>query len=113
MPPTRSPRFSTLADCEEIRRAIREHRLVEFYYTGELVTVEPYIHGLGPRYSSPILLAWSAEQGWREYSLMRIRRFRVLDRCYEQSRADYDPQDPRMRMVDTAAAPIARTQQAG
>jgi predicted DNA-binding transcriptional regulator YafY len=110
---TQSPRFSTLADCDDIRRAIREHRLVEFYYTGELVTAEPYIHGVGPRYSTTILLAWSAEQGWREYSLMRIRRFRVLDRCYEQTQPDYDPQDPRMKSVDTAAAVIGRTRQAG
>jgi predicted DNA-binding transcriptional regulator YafY len=107
------PRFSTRADPEELRRAIREHRLVEFYYTGELITAEPYILGLGPRYPTPILLAWDAEHGWKEYSLMRIRRLQVLARRYQRSRDDYDPRDPRMKLVDTAAAVVGRALQAG
>jgi predicted DNA-binding transcriptional regulator YafY len=111
--PMSSPIHSTSPDPDEVRRAIREHRLVEFYYTGELIVAEPYLHGLGPRYAAPILLAWDAIHGWREYSFMRIRRFRVMDRCYPRTRDDYDPQDPRMKRIDTAATLRGRELRAG
>jgi predicted DNA-binding transcriptional regulator YafY len=101
-------RLSTEPDPAEIRRAIREHRLVEFYYVGELCTVEPYILGLGKRYQSPVLLGWDESSGWKEFSCVRIRRLRVLDRYYRNSRDDYDPATPRIRQVDTAAAVIGR-----
>ncbi|MCW1924772.1 WYL domain-containing protein [Luteolibacter arcticus] len=102
------PQYSTQPDAEEIRRAIREHRLVEFYYIGELLTVEPYIHGMGKRYQAPVLLAWDPSQGWKEYSCMRIRRLRVLDQHYARSREDYDPKDPRIKKVDVAAEVIGK-----
>ena len=102
------PQYSTQPDTEEIRRAIREHRLVEFYYIGELLTVEPYIHGMGRRYQAPVLLAWDATNGWKEYSCMRIRRLQVLDRRYPESREDYDPKDPRIKKVDVAAKVVGR-----
>ena len=103
-----TPRFSTDPDPSYIRRAVREHRLVEFYYLGELVTVEPYVFGIGKRYRSPVLLAWDAVNGWREYSSVRIRRLTVLNRRYVRSRRDYDPEDPRIKEVDTAAEVIGR-----
>ncbi|RYD63580.1 MAG: hypothetical protein EOP83_11850 [Verrucomicrobiaceae bacterium] len=102
------PHYSTQPDSEEIRRAIREHLLVEFYYIGELLTVEPYIHGMGRRYQAPVLLAWDETNGWKEYSCMRIRRLQVLDQRYAQSREDYDPTDPRIKKVDVAAKVIGR-----
>ncbi|MCW1886663.1 WYL domain-containing protein [Luteolibacter flavescens] len=102
------PQYSTQPDADEIRRAIREHRLVEFYYLGELLTVEPYIHGMGRRYQAPVLLAWHPTNGWKEYSCMRIRRLQVQERRYTESQEDYDPQDPRMKKVDLAAKVIGR-----
>ena len=95
--------MSTYPDIEAIREAIRDHRLVEFYYVGELITAEPYLLGKMKRYQHPVLVAWSSELGWKEYSLMRIRRFHVLADRYPRSREDYRTDLPQLETLDTAA----------
>ncbi len=96
--------MSTYPDIEAIREAIRDHRLVEFYYVGELITAEPYLLGKMKRYQHPVLVAWARELGWKEYSLMRIRRFRVLEDRYPRSREDYRTDLPQLETLDTAAS---------
>ena len=96
--------MSTYPDIEAVRQAIREHRLVEFYYVGELITAEPYLLGKMKRYQHPMLIAWAAAYGWKEYSLMRIRRFRALEEQYATTREDYRTDYPELETLDTAAS---------
>jgi predicted DNA-binding transcriptional regulator YafY len=80
-----------------ICQAIKEKRLIQFYYDGGTRVVEPHMvaENEAGHYS---LSAWfvrgyssSGGQGWREYLLSGISSLAVLDEVFSGPRPGYNP----------------------
>jgi hypothetical protein len=93
---------------ELIRRAIQRRRLLMFLYRGRVRVVEPYLYGVNTAHHT-VLSAWQKNQAsrvsprdcWRTYFVNHMRRVEVLPIGFEEPRATYNPNHPRMtRVID-------------
>lgn len=87
-------------------RAIRERRVVRFYYDGGNREVEPHCHGCS-KDNNDLLRGYqisgyssSGEPvGWKMFRLDRISGLVVTETTFRGARPEYDPQDNRMATV--------------
>ena len=80
-----------------LRQAIRDRRVVEFRYHGELRAVEPYRLGEGG--GRLRLVGWQARKGWRSFHLDDMEELEVTDRTFFQPREGYTRGDDAMDRI--------------
>ncbi|HEY3043711.1 MAG TPA: hypothetical protein VGJ39_06785 [Vicinamibacterales bacterium] len=87
-------------------QAIRERRLVRFYYDGGTRDVEPHCHGFSPD-GNELLSGYQVSGfsrsgqrfGWKMFSIDAIRALIVSDEAFAAPRAGYDPNDVKISNV--------------
>lgn len=91
----------------DVTAAIHGRLKVRFYYEGHLITAEPHLLGRLKKPVGPLMRAWAAETGWKNYSLRRIRAFTALSSETFVPRADFLPGDGSMFEVASSVAAVA------
>ena len=89
-----------------IRRAIRTHKLIEFYHDGAFRIVEPYCLGISSR-GNLLLRAYQVAGGstsghippWRLFDVGKMSRTLILGESYSPARPEYNPVDPAMQTI--------------
>jgi predicted DNA-binding transcriptional regulator YafY len=91
------------ASLDDVRRAIRERRLVKFNYRKVNVIAEPHLLGNAIKTRALVLCAWevSPEPKWQHFRYAEIRDVRVLPEIFRHTRPDFDPYDRRIIAIDT------------
>lgn len=108
-------RLSNQEILNSLCTAIKEKRLVKFYYDDKYSdftdwrTVEPHLIGNHKSTGNTTLVAWflptqqqSASghpQEWGNYILDRIENLQILDKTFEKTRPKYNPNDSRMSTI--------------
>jgi hypothetical protein len=88
---------------QRIAQAVRDHRIVTFWYNGLLRTVEPHTYGVtmaGHEALSGYQAAGGSHSGdlpgWRLFLLSEISNLTVTDRTFARTRPGYNSNDSRM-----------------
>lgn len=84
--------------------AIQKRCIITFYYNGGYRSVEPYC--CGATNSIGLLRAYqvrghseSGTQGWKLFRMEKIQDLRMTDEPFEGKRAEYNPDDPAMKVI--------------
>lgn len=79
--------------------AIRNQRVVTFYYDGGRRTVEPYCHGVGEAghellrgYQTAGFSRSGASHGWKMFRVEELSGLAMTDKVFAGTRPEYDPQ---------------------
>lgn len=91
---------------ELLCEAIRNRKLISFYYKDGERTVEPYLVGLN-KDNHVALSAWFIKgysksrtyNDWKEYLLKDMTRIVILDETFSPPRPRYNPHDSRMNQI--------------
>lgn len=86
-----------------ICNAIKQKKLLEFYYDGFYRKVEPHTLGVSKK-ENDLLSAYQIEGGskdgkvpdWKQFNLEKIERLNTLDEIFEEPRSGYKKGDSRM-----------------
>jgi predicted DNA-binding transcriptional regulator YafY len=91
------------ACLDEVRRAIRERRLVQFNYRKAQVIAEPHLLGNAIKTRALILCAWelSPDEGWQHFRYAEMRDVRILHESFHHIRPGFNPHDRRIIAIDT------------
>jgi predicted DNA-binding transcriptional regulator YafY len=92
------------ASLDEVRRAIRERRILTFRYRKQQVTVEPHLLGNARKTHAFVMLAWSLEplEGWDHYRFAEMRDLELLGRTFPKARRGFNPYDRKFAGIDTS-----------
>ncbi len=89
----------------QICEAIRNQKIIEFYYDGELRVVEPHCFGITTA-GNPGLRAYqiggyssSGRFGWKMYDMSKADDFQITDNFFDSPRDDYNSEDKGMSEV--------------
>ena len=85
-------------NCCLICEAIKERKLIEFFYENGVRIVEPFACGYGRR-ENLLLRAFQVEgysksgnpSGWKLFIVEKISQFRILEKTFESYREGYNP----------------------
>ncbi len=81
-----------------IVRAVREGRILTFWYDGEPRTVEPHCYGVDTKGHEALKAYQNGEKGWRLFPILEISRLALgMDTFRPQS--DYKRDDKEMTLV--------------
>jgi hypothetical protein len=90
----------------QICQAIREMRVIEFYYDGGVRTVEPFCHGVstaGNEVLRGCQVGGYSRSGdlprWRLFNVAEIRRLTVTEEAFTGKRPGYRARDSAMGRV--------------
>jgi hypothetical protein len=91
---------------ELICRAIREHRVIEFYYDGGLRTAEPHCYGVS-RQGNELLRAYQTAGysesgqvvGWKLLRMDQLSQLVLAAERFADPRPQYNPNDKAMASV--------------
>lgn len=89
----------------EIKDAIRNQKLIEFYYDGGIRTVEPHCYGIttagneGLRAYQVDGYSSSGRMGWKMYDLGKASSINILDETFDSSRPGYNRGDKGMSRI--------------
>ncbi|SDU11530.1 WYL domain-containing protein [Verrucomicrobium sp. GAS474] len=86
--------------------AIRDRKLISFFYKDGERVVEPYLVGLNEK-NHVELVAWFVRgysksgrgMAWKQYLLSEMTSIRVLDEECGPRHSDYNPNDSRMSQI--------------
>ena len=87
-------------------QAIRERRIVRFYYDGGTRDVEPHSHGFSKE-GNELLSGYQVRGfsrsgqhfGWKMFTLDEVRALTVKDEAFVGPRAGYNPNDVKISAV--------------
>ena len=89
-----------------LAQAVREHRIVRFYYNGLRRTVEPHVYGVNTAghealsaYQTGGFSRSSDRAGWRMFLVSDIQNLIVEDTTFERTRPGYNPGDSGMTRI--------------
>ena len=90
------------ASISEIRRSIRQCRLIRFIYRKEEVIAEPYFFGNARKTRAYVLRAWQLrpEAGYQYYRLGEMRDLELLKEAFTP-RDSFDANDKYFGEMDT------------
>jgi len=85
-------------NCRLICEAIREKRLIEFFYENGVRIVEPFACGYGKK-GNLLLRAFQVEgysksgnpSGWKLFRVDKISQLRILEETFNAYREGYNP----------------------
>jgi predicted DNA-binding transcriptional regulator YafY len=80
---------------QEICRAIKERRVISFYYSQTMRTVEPHLVGYDGD-GDLTLSAWQLSgtgQGWRDFHVSKLTGLSITDRIFSGARSGYNAWD--------------------
>jgi len=91
---------------QNICSAIRDKRIITFYYDGGLRKNEPYCHGVTKK-GNEVLRAFQISGysrsgnpiGWKLFSVSKISNLKILDETFQSNRRDYNPNDHAMSRI--------------
>lgn len=91
------------ASLDDIRRGIKQRRLIRFMYRKVEVVAEPYLFGNFRKTHAFVLCAWKVqpEEGWEYFRLAEMRDLDILMEGFRATRQGFNPYDPKIQMVDT------------
>ncbi len=92
------------ANLDDVRRAIRERRVLSFRYRKQQVIAEPHLLGNVQKTHAFVVLAWTLEpgEGWGHYRFAEMRDLEVLGRIFPHVRAGFNPCDRKIIGIDTS-----------
>lgn len=90
----------------QICDAIRDRKLLEFYYDGHIRKVEPHTLGVSKK-GNDLLAAYQVSGGskdgrvpdWKQFNLEKIESLKTLDEIFYAPRPDYKKGDSRMTEI--------------
>ena len=86
---------------EQICDAIARRAIVTFEYSGKMRRVEPHLLGHN-KTGALILSAWQTQSdndGWRAFSVHKIKNLLVTDEHFATTRPDYNANDSTMMNI--------------
>ena len=94
---------------QNICSAIRDKKIIAFYYDGGLRNIEPYCYGV-TKNGSEILRAFQISgfsrsrnpKGWKLFSLSKISNLKILDEKLSVKHYLLDPNGPKINPYDEA-----------
>jgi len=89
-----------------ICNAIRDRKVIRFYYNGGFRTVEPFCHGISTA-GHDILRGWQTggysesgeSQGWKLFRVDDMSSLTITDEVFEGRRPRYNPSDSAMTTI--------------
>lgn len=96
----------------ELAAAVRERRVITFWYNGLSRTAEPHTYGLHKSTGHEVLSCFQTAgfsnsgelPGWRLYLLSEIQSLSITSSIYSRARPGYNPNDSRMQIIFARAA---------
>jgi hypothetical protein len=91
------------ASLEDVRRCIKQRRLMRFMYRKVEVVAEPHLFGNFRKTRAFVLCAWKVqpEEGWEYFRLAEMRDLDILIESFGTARQGFNPYDPKIEIVDT------------
>ena len=94
-----------------LAQAVREHRIITFWYDGLMRTVEPHAYGVHKDTGNEVLSGFQTAgfshssdcPDWRLYRLSDIQSLTVTNETFKQTRPGYNPHDSRMSQIFASA----------
>jgi len=91
---------------QNICSAIRDKRIIAFYYDGGLRNIEPYCYGV-TKNSNEVLRAFQISgysrsgnpKRWKLFSVSKISNLKILVEIFQGNRRDYNRNDPAMPRI--------------
>jgi predicted DNA-binding transcriptional regulator YafY len=92
---------------QQICDAIRERRLVQFYYEGHQRIVQPHAYGIHKDTKNDVLRAYQIGgysssgniPGWRLYKVSKISNIKITDKTFENPAPGYRKNDSAMSYI--------------
>lgn len=86
----------------QICDAIRDRRVINFYYKGRTRTVEPHLVGYD-RDGDLTLSAWQLSggsgQGWRDFHVSKLSGLSITQQTFVGARSGYNPRDSTLQRI--------------
>ena len=91
------------ASLEDVRRCIKQRRLMRFMYRKVEVVAEPHLFGNFRKTRAFVLCAWKIQpdEGWEYFRLAEMRDLDILMESFGMARQGFNPYDPKIEIVDT------------